>query len=512
MSTDSPSTFSRRGLLTVLPGLLIVMLLAQLDMTIIGTAMPRIVGDLGGAEHLAWVVTAYTLAVTVVTPLYGKLGDMFGRKKLLMAGIVLFLAGSALSGLSQDMGQLIAFRALQGLGAGGLIVGVMATIGELVAPRERAKLQGYFAATMAVSMIGGPLLGGFITDSLSWRWTFYINLPLGVVALALIAATLHLPGRTSTHRIDFAGAGLLAAAATAIVLVTTWGGDEYAWDSATIIGLAGLGAAALAAFLVVESRAAEPILPLRLFRTRNFSVSSALAFVVGFAMFGTITFLPLFMQTAQGASATTSGVLLMPMMLGAMVMSLISGQIVGRTGRYRALPIVGSAVMTGGLFLLSQLTEDSSDLTTTVSMVVLGLGMGTLMQLIRLLPQNSVELADMGVASSTPQFFQTIGGSFGVSLFGAIFTGRLADSLGGASGAGGAGVGLDPARIAGLPDAIREALVHGVTYATQGVFFWATCVAAVAFVLSWALESVPLRSQLPKAPAADDDRVLAAVE
>ncbi|MGH3095703.1 MAG: MDR family MFS transporter [Streptosporangiales bacterium] len=510
--TTSPPTLRSRGLFTVLPGLLIAMLLAQLDMTIVGTAMPRIVGDLGGAEHLAWVVTAYTLAVTVVTPLYGKLGDMFGRKKLLMVGIALFITGSALAGLSQDMGQLIAFRALQGLGAGGLIVGVMATIGELAAPRERAKLQGYFAATMAVSMIGGPLLGGFITDHLSWRWTFYINLPIGVLALALIATTLHLPGRTSRHRIDFAGTGLLGAAATALVLVTTWGGTQYAWSSATIIGLAVLGATALAAFLLVESRAAEPILPLRLFRKRNFSVSSTLAFVVGFAMFGAITFLPLFMQTAQGASATASGALLMPMMLGAMVMSLVSGQIIGRTGRYRALPIVGSAVMTAGLFLLSQLTADSSNLSTTVFMVVLGLGMGTLMQLTRLLPQNSVELADMGVASSTPQFFQTIGGSFGVSLFGAVFAGRLADSLGRASVPGNAGAGLDPARIADLPDAVREAVVHGVAYATQGVFFWATCVAAVAFLLSWALESVPLRSQLPKPAEGGEDRVLATVE
>lgn len=509
--THSAPQLTRRGLLTVLPGLLVVMLLAQLDMTIVGTAMPRIVGDLGGAEHLAWVVTAYMLAVTVVTPLYGKLGDMFGRKRLLLTGIVLFLVGSALSGMAQDMTQLIAFRAIQGLGAGGLIVGVMATIGDLVAPRERAKLQGYFVATMAVSMIGGPLLGGLITDHLSWRWTFYINLPLGIAALALVAATLRLPKRTSAHRIDFLGAGLLAVASTAIVLVTTWGGAEHAWGSATIIGLAVLAAGALVAFLVVESRAAEPILPLHVFRHRNFSVSSALAFLVGFGMLGAITFLPLFMQIVQGASATNSGLLLVPMMAGAMVMSLVAGQIIARTGRYRALPIVGAAAMSVGLFLLSRLTESSADLSTTAFMVVLGLGMGLLMQITRLLPQNSVDPSDMGVASSTPQFFQTIGGSIGVAIFGAVFNDRLRDSLGGAGGgAAAAGTGIDPATIAQLPAPVREALEHAVTHATQGVFLLATGVALVAFLVAWAIKAVPLRTA-PQPQQGDEPRELVEV-
>lgn len=480
--------------MAALPGLLIVMLLAQLDMTIVGTAMPRIVGDLGGAEHLAWVVTAYALAVTVVTPLYGKLGDMFGRKRLLLISIVLFLAGSVLSGMAQGMPELIGFRALQGLGAGGLIVGVMATIGELVTPRERGRLQGYFAAVGAVSMIGGPLLGGLITDHFGWRWTFYINLPLGILALVIVTSTLHLPQRArSGHRVDYAGAGLLAVAAAAIVLLTTWGGNQYAWTSPTILGLGALGLVALIGFLLAERRAAEPIVPLRLFRHRNFSVSSGLAFLVGFSMFGAITFLPLFLQLAQGASATNSGTLLMPMMLGAMAMSLISGQIITRTGRYRALPIIGSAAMATGMFLLSTLDETSSHLMTTLFMVLLGLGMGLLMQITRLLPQNSVEVADMGVASSTPQFFQTIGGSIGVSLFGAIFTSRLQDSLGSAAGSSGSGAGLDPATIASLPDAVREAITHAVTYATHGVFLWAAAVGALAFLLAWGVKHVPLR-------------------
>ncbi|MBO0827441.1 MAG: MFS transporter [Streptosporangiales bacterium] len=485
------------------------MLLAQLDMTIVGTAMPRIVGDLGGAEHLAWVVTAYALAVTVVTPLYGKLGDMFGRKRLLLISIVLFLAGSVLSGMAQGMTELIGFRALQGLGAGGLIVGVMATIGELVTPRERGKLQGYFAAVGALAMIGGPLLGGLITDHFGWRWTFYINLPLGILALVIVTATLHLPERAaSSHRVDYAGAGLLAVAASAIVLLTTWGGSRYDWTSPTILGLGALGLAALVGFLLVERRAAEPIVPLRLFRHRNFSVSSGIAFLVGFSMFGAITFLPLFMQLAQGASATNSGTLLMPMMLGAMVMSLVSGQIISRTGRYRALPIVGSAAMAAGMYLLSTLNENSAHLTTTLYMVVLGLGMGLLMQITRLLPQNSVEPADMGVASSTPQFFQTIGGSIGVSLFGAIFSSRLQDSLGSAAGSGS---GLDPAKIAGLPEAVRAAITHGVTYATHGVFLWAAAVGALAFLLAWGVKHVPLRGSQPATVEQDEPKELAAV-
>ncbi|HEX6446169.1 MAG TPA: MDR family MFS transporter [Streptosporangiales bacterium] len=504
----------RRGnsWLAALPGLLVVMLLAQLDMTIVGTAMPRIVGDLGGAEHLSWVVTAYALAATVVTPLYGKLGDMFGRKRLLLTSIVLFLAGSVLSGMAQGMLELITFRALQGLGAGGLIVGVFATIGELVSPRERGKLQGYFAAVGALSMIGGPLLGGLITDHLGWRWTFYINVPLGILALVIVTATLHLPKRGSSHRVDFAGAGLLAAGASAIVLLTTWGGNQHAWTSPTIIGLGATGVAALVGFLLVERRATEPILPLHLFRHRNFTVSSGLAFLVGFSMFGAITFLPLFMQIAQGASATNSGALLTPMMLGAMAMSLVAGQIVTRTGRYRAMPIAGSAAMAAGMYLLSTLDATSSHLTTTLYMVLLGLGMGLLMQITRLLPQNSVEPADMGVASSTPQFFQTIGGSLGVALFGAIFTSRLHASLGSAAGAGGSGGGLDPAKIAGLPDAVREAITHAVTNASQGVFVWAAAVGALAFLLAWGVKHVPLRGGPAQSVEQEAPKELAAVD
>jgi EmrB/QacA subfamily drug resistance transporter len=504
MTTSAPES-TRRGVLMVLPGLIIAMLLAQLDNMVVGTAMPRIVGELGGVEHLSWVVTAYVLATTVSTPLYGKLGDLYGRKNLFVFAIAVFLAGSMLSGLSQSMVELIAFRGIQGLGAGGLIVGVMAIIGDLVPPRERGKFQGYFVAVMAVAMIGGPLLGGVLTDHLSWRWVFYINLPLGIVALILVVTTLHLPKRTSEHRVDYLGAALLSAGITAVVLVTTWGGTQYAWGSATIVGLALGGVAALAAFLVVEARAAEPVLPLRLFRDRNFSVTSGISFLSGFALFGAITFLPIFLQVAQGASATNSGALLIPLMLGAMGSSLVAGQLITRTGRYRALPILGGAAMSAGMFGFSLLDEGTSRLVSTGYMIVLGTGLGLLMQVTTLIAQNSVEQKDMGVASSTSMFFRTIGGSFGVSLFGAIFNSRLHGSLG-----GGAAGGLDPAGVAQLPAAARALVAHAVSHATQGVFLYASAVAVLAFVLAWAIRAVPLRGG-PATPPAQEEAELVGV-
>ncbi|MFF5422205.1 MFS transporter, partial [Streptomyces misionensis] len=315
---------SPRSVRVVLLALMIAMLLAMLDNMIIGTAMPTIVGELGGLEHLSWVVTAYTLATAASTPIWGKLGDLYGRKGIFLTSIVIFLIGSVLSGMAQDMGQLIGFRAVQGLGAGGLMVGVMAIIGDLVPPRERGKYQGMMAGVMAIAMIGGPLVGGTITDHLGWRWSFYINLPLGAVALAMVTAVLHLPKkpRNKDTRIDFAGAALLTVGITAIVLVTTWGGSEYAWGSATIVGLTVGGLAALAAFLYVETRASDPIMPLHIFRSRNFTLMSLIGFITGFVMFGAVLYLPIFQQSVQGASATNSGLLLLPMLLSMMVVSL----------------------------------------------------------------------------------------------------------------------------------------------------------------------------------------------
>jgi EmrB/QacA subfamily drug resistance transporter len=496
----------RREVLIVLPGLLMAILLAMLDQLIVGTALPRIVGSLGGVTHLAWVVTAYVLASTVTTPFYGKLGDMYGRKKLFIFAIVIFLVGSALSGLSQNMEQLIGFRALQGLGAGGLMVGAMATLGDIVAPRERGRYMSYMMVVMMLATIGGPLAGGFITDSFSWRWIFYINLPLGGAALIYLLAVLHVPAKKVSHKIDYLGGGLLAVAAVAVILFATFGGTEYAWGSVQIVGLGLIAVAATVGFLVTETRAAEPILPLRVFRNRNFSVTMGLTFLTGLAMFGAMTFLPIYQQTVQGASAVVSGLMLTPMMVGVTITSILSGQITTRTGRYKLFPVLGGAIMAVGMFLLTRLGVDTSRTTSGIYYVVLGLGMGFLMQMVSLIAQNSVGPRDMGVASSARMFFQQIGGSLGVSAFGAIFATRLTDSLRTAAGSGvhiNAGGGqLDPTVVDKLPAAIKHDVFYAIAHAVQGVFIWAAPSAVLIFVLALLIKEVPLRGRTP-APGAE---------
>jgi EmrB/QacA subfamily drug resistance transporter len=498
-AADAEAAAARHEIKIVLPGLLLAILLAMLDQLIVGTALPRIVGDLGGVAHLSWVVTAYVLASTVTTPLYGKLGDLYGRKKLFLASIVIFLAGSALSGLAQSMTQLIGFRALQGLGAGGLMVGAISILGELVSPRERGKYMGYIMAVMMIATIGGPLAGGFITDAFSWRWVFYINLPIGGVALVYLARVLKLPATRTEHKVDYLGAGLLGLAATAIVLVSTWGGTEFAWGSGRILGLCAVALATTAAFLLVEARAAEPILPLYLFRNRNFSLVAGLSFLVGLAMFGAITFLPLYQQTVQGASPTVSGLLLTPMMVGVMVTSIIAGQITSRTGRYKALPIVGSVGMGTGMYLLSMLGTGTSRVTSGLFFVVLGLGMGLLMQITSLMAQNSVELKDIGVASSSRLFFQQIGGSIGVSVFGAIFARRLTDVLSArlpGAHLNAPGGQINPATVAGLPPVVRHDVFFAIAHAIDGVFIWALPAMVLAFVVSLFIKEIPLRGNV----------------
>src|SRR5215469_7754137 len=454
----APAFGRRRDVLIVLPGLLLALILAMLDQLVVSTALPRIVGDLGGLNHLSWVVTAYVLASTITTPLYGKLGDLYGRKRLLIAAIVIFLVGSALSGLAQSMDQLIAFRALQGLGAGGLMVGAIATIGDLVSPRERGQYMGYMMAAMMVAMIAGPLVGGYITDSLSWRWIFYINMPIGGAAFVYLWATMHLPRRRVEHKIDYLGAAVIAIGATAIVLLTTWGGTQYAWGSWEIIMLAAIAAAAIGAFFIVEGRAVEPVLPLHVFKNRNFSLATAMSFLLGLVMMGSMTFLPLYQQTVQHASPTASGLLLIPMMLGSTVTSLAAGQFTSRTGRYKILPVIGGAIMTFAIYLLTHLGPHTSRVTSGIFFAVLGIGMGFLMQITSLIVQNSVEQKDMGVASSSRQFFQQIGASMGVALFGVLFVHRLtaamASKLPGAHFHAGGGT-LNPATINGLPAAVR---------------------------------------------------------
>ncbi|WP_053762933.1 MULTISPECIES: MDR family MFS transporter [Streptomyces] len=503
IATDDTDTGKQsRSVRVVLLALMIAMMLAMLDNMIVGTAMPTIVGDLGGLQHLSWVVTAYTLATAASTPLWGKLGDMYGRKGSFMTSIVIFLIGSALSGMAQDMGQLIAFRAVQGLGAGGLMVGVMAIIGDLIPPRERGKYQGMMAGVMALAMIGGPLVGGTITDHWGWRWTFYINLPLGAVALLAVSAVLHLPKKRAKARIDYLGAGLLTVGITAIVLVTTWGGTEYAWTSARIMELIGIGVVSLVGFVLWQTRAAEPILPLHIFRSLNFTLMSVIGFITGFVMFGATLFLPLYQQSVQGQSATDSGLLLLPMLGAMLVTSMVAGRVTTNTGRYKIFPIVGGVLLIIGLYLLSLMDTGTSQFTSGVYMAVLGLGMGCLMQITMLVAQNSVEMKDMGVASSSTTLFRTLGSSFGVAIMGALFNDRVQDVMAERAGALGSKVTeqsaqLDAASLAELPAAAREAYQHAVSAGTHGAFLLGAVVALVALVAALFVKEVPLKGAGP---------------
>lgn len=493
-----------RQLLVAFSGLLLALLLAALDSTIVATALPTIVGDLGGLTRLSWVVTAYLLAQTIVTPLYGKLGDLYGRKRVLQGGIIIFLVGSALCGFAQSMGQLILFRWIQGLGGGGLIVTTIAVVGDLVSPRERGRYQGIFGAVFGLASIAGPLLGGYFTTHLSWRWIFAINIPLGLVAVAVLGATLPAHPVRVRHRLDYAGAGLLALALSAIVLATDLGGTAYGWGSPAEIALVAAGLAALGAFLLVERRAAEPVLPLRLFLNPEFAITSALGFIVGFALFGSVTYLPVFLQVVSGASPTASGLLMLPMMGGMLATSIASGQLISQTGRYKIYPRVGSVVMTIGLFLLGRLSATTGTAESLVIMLVVGLGLGFVMQVLVIAVQNAVDHADLGVATSGSTLFRLIGGSVGTAVLGAIFStrleGRLAEMARAGIGPGAASLGasakLSPETIAALPPATRALFAGAFTEAIGAVFLVAAFVAAAGVLLAWILPERPLRTTI----------------
>ena len=495
-------TGTDRNITLLFGALLVTMLLASLSQTVLSSALPTIVGELHGVEHMTWVITAYLLASTIVMPVYGKISDLFGRKPVLLTAIVLFIAGSVYGAFAQDMTALITARVVQGLGGGGLMILSQAAIADVIPARDRGRYMGILGAVFAVSSVAGPLLGGWFTEGPGWRWAFWINIPLGVLAIVATAILLRLPKKENAvrPRVDYLGMGALGLATTAIVLIATWGGSTYDWNSPEIIGLIIAAVVIAALFVLIESRAAEPVMPLAMFRDRNFNLSTIASLLTAIAMFGAIGYMPTYLQMATGANATEAGLLMIPMMGALLITSVLTGQLVSKTGRYKLPPIVGSLVLAGGMWLLSSVTIDTPTYVICIALAIIGLGLGSSMQILTLVVQNSFPHRMVGTATASNNYFRQVGGSLGSAVVGSVFATRLTELLAErlpASAEGGTH-SLTPAAVHELPDAVRTLIVSSYNEALMPIFVFMVPLAIAAAVVLLFIVEKPLATRVEK--------------